>query len=125
MDMTQATGQGGVPPASSVSSGVTFNGEKYVQDGDYVSVTHGYIMAASVLIFTPILILHLLSGARLRWLNYTIFVLIALVGLACGFYDSTYYNRVCSRISGSQKNAAESLPHSPKTLVLPIKSLAM
>jgi hypothetical protein len=97
VDMTQATSQGGVPAASSVSSGVTFNGKKYVQDGDYVSVTHGYVMAAFVLIFTPFLIVHLLSGARLRWLNYTIFTLVGVVGLACGFYDSTYYNRVCLR----------------------------
>jgi hypothetical protein len=95
MDMTQATGPGGVPAASSISSGITLTGNQYIKDGDELSVTHGYAMAALVLVFTPILILHLLSGARLRWINYTVFILVAVLGLVCGFYDSMTYNRVC------------------------------
>jgi hypothetical protein len=63
--MIQAISQGGVLDAASVSSGVTFNGKQYIQDGDYVSVTHGYVMAALVLLFPPILILHVLAESRL------------------------------------------------------------
>jgi hypothetical protein len=96
MDMVQATGPGGVPAAASVSSGVTFEGKKYVNDADFVSVTHGYLMAALVLICTPLLILHLLSGARLRWMNYTLFILVLLTGWAFGIFDSKIYNRVRS-----------------------------
>jgi hypothetical protein len=101
MNMTQATGPGGVPLASSTSSGVTLTGQQYIADGDDVSVTHGYVMGALVLLIAPILVLHLFTQARLRWITYTVFVLVALVGFAGGFYDSTYYNRVCLRILSS------------------------
>lgn len=97
MNMTQATGPGGVPAASLASSGVALEGEQLIRDGDNLSLTHGYAMAALVVVFTPILALHLLLGARLRWMNYTAFTLVALVGLVCGFYDSMTYNRVCKR----------------------------
>lgn len=95
MNMTQATGPGGVPTASLITSGVALEGKQLIKDGDNLSLTHGYAMAALVLVFTPILALHLLTGARLRWMNYTLFTLVAVVGLVCGFYDSMSYNRVC------------------------------
>ena len=93
--MTQATGPGGVPAASFASSGVTLEGKQIIKDGDNLSLTHGYAMLALVIVFAPILALHMLTGARLRWINYTAFTLVALVGLVCGFYHSMTYNRVC------------------------------
>jgi hypothetical protein len=94
MDMVQATGPGGVPATAFVSSGVTFEGKKYVNDADFVSVTHGYLMAALVIVCTPLLVLHLMTGARLQWMNYTIFILVLLTGWAFGIFDSNTYNRV-------------------------------
>lgn len=96
MDMVQATGPGAVPEASTISSGVTLNGKQYIKNGDDFAVTHGYAMEALLILFTPLLMLHVFSGARFRWINYTIFDIVAVVGLAAGFYDSTIYTRVCS-----------------------------
>ncbi|KAH8776922.1 hypothetical protein BGZ57DRAFT_854323 [Hyaloscypha finlandica] len=75
---------GRVPAVVSVSSGFTSEGEKYVNDEDFVSVTHGYLMAALVLICTPLLMLYLLAGARLRWMNYTFFIPVLLTGWGFG-----------------------------------------
>jgi hypothetical protein len=94
MNMTQATGPGGIPVASSASSGIIFTGNQYIEDGDEVSVIHSYAMAALLIFFAPTLILHPLSGARLWWITDTVFIIVAVVGFTCGFYDSTYYNRV-------------------------------
>ena len=84
MNMVQTTGPGRVPAIVSVSSGVTFEGEKYINDEDFVSVTHGYLMAALVLICTPLLMLYLLSGGRLRWMNYTFSIPVLLTGWGFG-----------------------------------------
>jgi hypothetical protein len=97
MNMVQATGPGGVPAVVSVSSGFTFEGEKYVNDEDFVSMTHGYLMVALVLICTPLLMHHLLSGARLRLMNHTFFILVLLTGWALGIFDSNIYDWVRSR----------------------------
>jgi hypothetical protein len=84
MNTVQATGPGGVLAVVSVSSRVTFEVEKYVNDEDFVSVTHGYLMAALVLICTPLLMLYLLSGGRLRWMNYTFSIPVLLTGWGFG-----------------------------------------
>jgi hypothetical protein len=98
LDMIQATGLGGVPVAVSSMSGVTLTGNQFIEDGDDASITHGYSVAALLLFFTPLLMLHLISGVRLRWLNYLIFIIVLLIRLAAGFFDSTYYNRVLSNV---------------------------
>jgi hypothetical protein len=55
MDMIQATGMGGVPVAVSSMSGVTLIGNQFIEDGDDASITHGYSMAALLLVFTALL----------------------------------------------------------------------
>ena len=80
-----------------MSSGVIFEGQKYVNDPDFVSVTHGYLMGALILICAPLLILHSLFGARLQWMKYTFFIPIALTAWAFGIFDSATYNRVRHR----------------------------
>jgi hypothetical protein len=94
MDMVQATGSGGLPAAEAIMSGVTLVGHQYIKDGDFLSQTHGWTMASLVVIFGPILVLHLVSGARFRWISHLFFGVVLVVGLATGIYDSTYYNRV-------------------------------
>jgi hypothetical protein len=90
LDMIQATGLGGVPVAVSSMLGVTLTGNQFIEDGDDASITHGYSVAALLLFFTPLLMLHLISGVRLRWLNYLVFIIVLLIGLAAGFFDSTF-----------------------------------
>jgi hypothetical protein len=41
-------------------------------------------MAALVLICTPLLMLYLLAGARLRWMNYTFVIPVLLTGWGFG-----------------------------------------
>jgi hypothetical protein len=76
VDMVQATGLGGVPVAVSSMSGVTLIGNRFIEDGDDASITHGYSMAALLLVFTPVLVPHLISEVRLRWLNYLVFIIV-------------------------------------------------
>lgn len=59
---------------------------------------HGY-----VIILTPISIFHLSTDARLRWPNDIVFLLVATVGSAYGFYDSTYDKRVYLKLICNQK----------------------
>ena len=78
MDMIQATGLGGVPVAVSSISGVTLIGNQFIEDDDDddASITHGYSMAALLLVFTPVLVPHLISEVQLRWLNYLVFIIV-------------------------------------------------
>lgn len=94
MDMVQATGPGGLPNATNAMSGVTLVGDQYIQDGDYVAQIHGWTMPALAILFTPLLLLHLLSGVRLRCINYTVFIIVLITGLLTAFWDSVNYNRV-------------------------------
>ena len=74
--MIQATGLGVVPVAVSSISGVTLIGNQFIEDGDDASITHGYSMATLLLVFTPLLVLHLISGVRFCWLNYLVFIIV-------------------------------------------------
>lgn len=94
MDMLQATGIGGVPSSGTQLSGVELVGTQFVASADKVSTAHGYIMAAVVLICAPVLMLHLLSKARLVWVSCASFVTVLLLGYAMGIWDSFNYNRV-------------------------------
>jgi cytochrome b561 len=50
-------------------------------------------MAALIIVFTPLLVLHLQTKAPWRWLQYTLFTLVVILGFSIGFYDSMNYNR--------------------------------
>jgi uncharacterized membrane protein len=52
-------------------------------------------MAALVLVFTPFLMLHLLSKTRLISITYVVFAIVVLLGYVTGIWDSLNYNRVC------------------------------
>lgn len=94
MDMLQATGSGVLPIGEATMSGVTLIGHQMIKDGDFVSQTHGWTMAASVALLSPIVVLHMISRAQFRWISHMILGSVFIVGLATGLYDSTYYNRV-------------------------------
>ncbi|KAF8851109.1 hypothetical protein BDZ45DRAFT_808600 [Acephala macrosclerotiorum] len=61
MHMTQAAVAGQLPNPTKQMSGVTVVGNQYIKNGDIVAPIHGRLMAALVIIFTPLLTLHLLS----------------------------------------------------------------
>jgi len=94
MDMGQATGIAGVPSSTTQMSGVELVGHQFVCDGDRVALTHGYAMAALVLVLTPFLMLHLLSKTRLISVTYVLFAIVVLLGYVTGIWDSLNYNRV-------------------------------
>jgi hypothetical protein len=94
MDMVQATGVAGVPSNTTQMSGVELVGHQFVADGDHVALTHGYAMVVLVLVFTPVLMLHLLSKTRLISVTNVFFTIVALLGYVTGIWDSLNYNRV-------------------------------
>lgn len=97
MDMVAATGiSTSLPPshATTTLAGVTLVGNQFVADGDFETPTHGYVMAATVFIFAPLMILHIVSGKSCIWLTEAIVGILAVVGLVLGICASLTYNRV-------------------------------
>lgn len=95
MNMIQATGIAGVPDSTTQMSGAELVGHQSINDGDYVALTHGYAMAALVLVFAPFLMLHLLSNIRLISVTYVVFASMVVLGNVSGIWDSLNYNWVC------------------------------
>ena len=99
MDMIQATGVGGLPVNKSAMSGTVLIGNE-TAGNDQVSPIHGCLMAFATLVLGPLtmILIDLLRKPRLLTIISTFFILVALVGLATGAFDSLLYNRV--RICG-------------------------
>ncbi|KAH8687779.1 hypothetical protein BGZ60DRAFT_16143 [Tricladium varicosporioides] len=94
VDMPHATGNfTGIPPASTVNSGVLIDEDRETRDGDHIALVHGYIMAALILVCTPLLFLHITSQARMIWITSAVFGLVLVVGYVCGIWDSSNYLR--------------------------------
>lgn len=96
MDLKQATGEGGVPTATTTETGV-----KHLQDDDdesnHVSnALHGLIMAASFVILFPTgaVFLRVLGKVWLHWLTQLGTVFCVLIGMALGIYISIKHDSV-------------------------------
>lgn len=105
MDMVSATGTNiSTLTNSTTLTGVTLVGKQFTTDFDFESPAHGYIMAATVFIFVPLLILHIVSGKNCLSLTGTIVGVLAVLGLILGVWSSVIYNRVCFTFTVSFKN---------------------
>jgi hypothetical protein len=93
MSLPLATGPSGIPNPSPADYGTQPVGDQYTYEGDILGSLHGYCMAALVIIFTPLLTLHLLSGFRARWVSVVLFIVVLLLGLVTGFFVSVNYLR--------------------------------
>ena len=93
MNLPLATGPSGLPNPSPADNGTQPVGDQYTYEGDILGAFHGYCMAVLVIILTPLLTLHLLSGFRARWISVVLFVIDLLLGLVTGFFVSVNYLR--------------------------------
>ncbi len=98
MDMVQATGPGGVPVASTTTSGAALAGG-IINDGDKASIIHGVLMAFCALILIPldVIIVGLFRWTRVHMFSSGLLLFLILTGLGLGIYVSTEYNRVRKR----------------------------
>jgi len=93
MNLPLATGPSGLPNPSPADNGTQPVGDQYTYEGDILGAFHGYCMAVLVIILTPLLTLHLLSGFRARWISVVLFAIVLLLGLVTGFFVSVNYLR--------------------------------
>lgn len=95
MNMVQATGAGGVPLASNITSGATLLGS-LVKDGDKASRAHGFLMALVALVIIPLdaIIIGLFKWPMLHVFTGSFVLFLVLTAMGLGIYVSTEYNRV-------------------------------
>jgi hypothetical protein len=95
MDMVQATGPGGVPVASTTTSGAALAGPR-VNDGDKASTGHGFLMALVALILIPFdaIIIGLFKWPKLHIFTSSLTLFLVLTAMGLGIYVSTEFNRV-------------------------------
>ncbi|OBT88244.1 hypothetical protein VE02_02776 [Pseudogymnoascus sp. 03VT05] len=94
MNMVQATGLGGVPLASNITSGATLLGS-LVKDGDKASKAHGFLMALVALVIIPfdVIIIGLFKWPMLHVFTGSLVLFLVLTAMGLGIYVSTEYNR--------------------------------
>lgn len=93
--MIQATGPGGVPPASNITSGATLVGS-LVEDGDSASIAHGFLMAIVALVIIPfdVIIIGIFKWPMVHVFTGSLVLFLVLTAMGLGIYVSTEYNRV-------------------------------
>lgn len=93
--MVQATGEGGVPTNTTLTSGAAAVGSARI-DHDYGNAFHALIMTGAFVILFPlgVLFLRVFEKVILHWLNQAFAVLVVIVGAGIGIYISLMYNKV-------------------------------
>ncbi|ERF76844.1 hypothetical protein EPUS_07634 [Endocarpon pusillum Z07020] len=95
MDLTTATGEGGVPSLSTTESGVVHG--QYPPSGRLTTIVHGVIMAACFVVFFPLgALLTRLPVHHAFWIHVICqcsTILLILVGFTLGIYNSVHNNK--------------------------------
>lgn len=95
MDLTQATGTGGVPTNTASISGAAAVGSP-TTDSDWGLIGHLVLMVLAFVILFPTgyLLLRYFDSVKYHWYMQSAAALITLVGVATGVYESRLYNKV-------------------------------
>ena len=108
MDLTKAMGAKTVPVADmSNFVGTTQNSNK--RDRDLAPPFHAFFMIAAFVGFMPlaVFILRILNRPAWHGIAQSVSLLVALIGVALGFYIGTLYNRVRSLTKALREDANE------------------
>lgn len=101
--MTLATGPGGPPPATVRQNfGSAFVSQK--QDHDYATLIHAVLSTLAFVIVMPlgVIFLRVLENVRWHWINQSLALAIAVIGVGLGFVVSQQYQKARSYNSGHQ-----------------------
>lgn len=95
MDLTQATGSGGVPADTTSNSGAAAVGSPRT-DSDWGLIGHLVLMVLAFVVLFPVgyLLLRYFDSVKYHWYMQTAAALVTLVGVAIGVYESRQYNKV-------------------------------
>lgn len=129
MDMTAATGMGGVPRASSASSGVQMQGDM-TRDSDRKSLAHALLGCLVLFVVWPlnVLIAGFIRNIRFH-IGFSVVTVICLgVVYGLGISTSTQYNRVSPRSTynphSRSNNTSQSKPFTDPHQILAFIALA-